>query len=101
MKSKRSKACDISTKVKQEVYERDCGKCVICGGNGIPNMHYIRRSKGGLGIPQNIVCGCIRCHHEYDNGKKRKEYAEIIRNYLMKCYEEWNEEDLIYRKWGK
>ena len=49
MKSKRAKACNITLKVKQAVYERDLGLCVICHKQGIPNAHYIRRSQGRIG----------------------------------------------------
>ena len=98
--SKRSKACDISPKVRQAVYERDGGLCVICGRQGIPNAHYIPRSKGGLGIEQNIVTLCPKCHHEYDNGGKRQEYGERIKKYLQSQYENWNEKKLVYDKWN-
>lgn len=102
-KSKRSKECDITDKVRQAVYERDKGICIICmNERGIPNMHYIPRSKGGLGIEQNIICGGLKCHHEYDNACKTKErkneLKSIITGYLKSKYEEWNEEELIYKK---
>ncbi len=49
--SKRSKACDISPKVKKKVWERDNHCCIICGSPyAMPNAHYIARSQGGLGI---------------------------------------------------
>lgn len=99
MKSKRSKACDITQKVKQIVYERDGGLCVICHNPGMPNAHYIRRSQGGLGIEQNVVTLCMKCHNDYDNGNYRAKYGEIIREYLSSIYEGWNEGDLIYNKW--
>ncbi len=99
MKSKRSKACDISPKVKAIVYERDNGLCINCGRwGGIPNAHYIRRSRGGLGIEQNVGCLCPQCHHDYDNGGKEKEIGEVFNGYLMSKYEDWNEKDLYYKK---
>lgn len=100
-KSKRSKACDISPAVKAEVRERDGGCCIICGSpNGAPNAHYIPRSDGGLGIPQNVVTLCPVCHHDYDNGGKRQEYGAIIRNYLKGQYPGWDETKLRFDKWG-
>lgn len=46
--SKRSKACEISQKVKKIVWERDEGCCIICG-RPVPmtcaNAHYIKRSQ--------------------------------------------------------
>ena len=70
MKSKRARACDISQKVKAAVWERDGGCCVICGrrDTAAPNAHYIRRSRGGLGIAENIVTLCAECHRRQDNG---------------------------------
>lgn len=100
MKSKRSRATDISMKVKNEVYERDRGLCIICGRQGLPNSHYIRRSKGGLGIPENVVTMCIGCHNAYDNGTKREEIEKKTKEYLMSIYENWNEKNLIYNKWN-
>ena len=101
MKSKRSKATDIPRKVKEAVLKRDGGMCVNkCGRAGIPNAHYIRRSQNGLGIEQNVVCLCIQCHHDYDNGFKREEIRNTIKKYLKSKYGgSWNEKDLIYDKW--
>lgn len=107
MKSKRSKATDIPMSVKKKVWERDCGRCVVCGNhcNVMPNAHYLPRSKGGLGIEQNIVTLCTeltqnKCHRKYDFGTKeeRKMIREKIKKYLQSKYENWNEEDLIYKK---
>jgi 5-methylcytosine-specific restriction endonuclease McrA len=66
----------------------------------MPNAHYISRAKGGLGIEQNVVTLCIKCHHDYDNGSKRHENAKKIKEYLKSLYgEKWKEENLIYNKW--
>lgn len=99
MKSKRTKATDISQKVKQIVWERDQHHCIICGSHeAMPNAHYIRRSKGGLGIPKNVVTLCQKCHHEFDNGKSSIHYQALIRDYLKNIYSDWNEFDLKYKK---
>lgn len=99
--SKLSKACDISQSVKTKVLKRDNGLCVICGEPGQPNMHYIARSQLGLGIEQNVVCGCLKCHHDYDNGLKRDEYGKKIKKHLKSKYPAWNEEKLVYRKYDE
>lgn len=65
----------------------------------MPNAHYLPRSKGGLGIEQNIVTLCINCHRRYDQSTEREELKEIIKNYLKSKYENWNEKDLIYKKY--
>ena len=99
MKSKQTKACDISKKVKDEVWDRDEHCCIICGNpNAMPNAHYIARSHGGLGIPQNIVTLCLDCHFDYDHTCLRKLYKDIIQGYLKSKYDGWNEEELIYKK---
>ena len=109
MKTKRSKATDISMSVKKKVFERDHGRCVVCGNdyNVMPNAHYIPRSKGGLGIEQNIVTLCTeltenQCHRKYDFGtaNERKIIGEKIKEYLKRKYPDWNEEDLVYKKWS-
>lgn len=95
---KRKYATNIPQKVKEIVFDRDNGKCIICGKNGIPNAHYIKRSQGGLGIEQNVVTLCQNCHNEEDFGQDTNLYESEIKEYLKGKYEDWNEEDLYYRK---
>ncbi len=106
MKTKRSKATDISMSVKRKVWERDNGCCVICGNNYnvMPNAHYIPRSKGGLGIEQNIFTACTRltkndCHYKFDNGTKEEKeiLRKIVKDYLLSIYSDWNEDSLFYK----
>lgn len=107
MKSKRSKATDISQSVKQRVWVRDKGRCVVCGNdyNVMPNAHYIPRSKGGLGIEQNVVTLCTvltenKCHDKYDHGTKedRQRIGETIEKYLRSKYPDWDPDKLVYRR---
>lgn len=100
--SEAAKAKQISTKTKKIVYERDNGLCVVCGRRGLPEAHYIPRSAGGLGIEQNIVCLCRDCHNKFDfgDGETMDTYGEIIRNYLKSKYPDWDEDKLIYKKYG-
>ena len=111
MKSKRTKACEFSQRARQQVYDRDFG-CIFCEMryhmeetefydlqiDGI--MHYIPRSQGGLGIPENGALGCRYHHRMLDNGSsgRREEMLQIFREYLKGFYPDWNEEDLSYRK---
>ena len=99
MKTKRAKACDITKKVKDRVWERDGGRCIICGSPyAMPNSHFIRRSQGGLGIEENIVTMCQRCHSDYDQGGGREQIATYTERYLRSKYPDWNKEKLIYKK---
>lgn len=98
--SKRSKACDISPKVRLKVNIRDNLECVICHrSRGLQVAHYIPRSQGGLGIEENLVLLCLECHQAYDNGDKRKDYGDFIHNYLKWHYPGWDVKNLIYDKW--
>lgn len=96
---KRTKALDIPEKVKDRVWERDGGRCILCGSScAMPNAHYIARSQGGLGIEENIVTLCLDCHNLYDNSTYRKQLREEIRDYLTERYPKWDEEKLKYKK---
>lgn len=100
MKSRRSKATDISPAVKRAVYERDNGLCVVCGRPGAPNAHVISRAKGGLGVEENIVTLCMDCHRTYDQGNRcEREYiGGVINNYLKLKYGHIDPEKVIYKK---
>lgn len=100
MKSKRAKACDISKKVKDIVWERDGHKCIVCGSRyAFPNSHFIRRSQGGLGIEENIVTMCQRCHMMYDQGSDRRAIEAFTEKYLRSKYPNWDRSKLFYKKW--
>ena len=78
MRSERTKACDISQKVKFAVWMRDGERCIICGSHrAMPNSHYIKRSQGGLGIEENITTMCLKCHDAFD-GAGREINAETF-----------------------
>ena len=94
---KRTKALAISPKVRSAVYERD-GWCVWCGCIGFPEAHYIPRSQGGLGIEENILTLCRRCHYRFDHGPDRKKMKEYLKAYLKTKYPEWDESKLTYRR---
>lgn len=98
---KRTKACAISKKTKERVFERDMGACIFCGAPGLPEAHYIPRSHGGLGIEQNIVTACRQCHYKLDNSTKRQQMLQRAAEHLRRFYPEWNEKSLVYDKWQK
>ena len=97
--SKRSKACDISDKVKKQVWERDGGQCIFCGSfTAMPNAHVIPRSDGGLGVVENIVTACIHCHHELDNTVRRKEMLVTAQEYVKERYQQLTDDVVRYKK---
>ena len=51
-----------------------------------------------MGIEQNIVTLCRECHRRYDQTTDRPNIREFLRQYLMKKYPEWDEQNLYYRK---
>ena len=73
---------------------------MVCGNgyNVMPNAHYIPRAQGGLGVEENVVTLCIRCHNAYDNSPQRGILGREIRDYLKSQYPAWDENKLIYRK---
>ena len=98
----RTKKTAIPRRVKERVYTRDNGKCVLCGRWAEPSWacaHFIRRSQGGLGIEENILTLCPACHRDFDEGPDRKALTGILETYLSSIYDNWSKEDLRYRKW--
>lgn len=100
---KRTKSLDIPAEVKKAVALRDSFDghpcCILCGSpNAAPNAHYIPRSQGGLGIEENIVTLCLRCHTMYDQTDQRPIYGQAIKQYLMQKYPDWDETKLYYKK---
>ena len=113
MSSKQAKAREFSQESREEIYRRDRGKCIYCqkayhmekaswfGKNIMSVMHYIPRSKNGLGIPKNGALGCQYHHEMLDNGNtgRRREMLEMFKDYLQEHYPDWNEDELVYNKW--
>ena len=96
---KRTKALAITKATKEQVFERD-GYCILCGKAGSPDAHYISRAQGGLGVEQNVVTLCTDCHRRYDQTAERPLTRAHIRVYLQSKYPDWDENKLIYRKYG-
>lgn len=115
--SKRTKALAIPKEVKEAVWKRQKGKSLFAPYQPISVeeccCHYIPRSRGGLGIEQNIF-GCTMSQHRlFDNNVlktpwdvkstnlKIEEMHTVVRNHFKLNYKDWNEDDLIYRKYGR
>lgn len=106
-----TKKTAIGKNARQEVKDRDEG-CIFCmmeyhmpeseeiGLYILDIMHFIPRSQGGMGIPENLAVGCRYHHNLLDNGNKgyRAEMLDLFGNYLRRMYPGWNRDKLIYRK---
>lgn len=90
----------IAAKTRRTVLDRDGRCCILCGSPfQLEIAHYISRAQLGIGVPQNLVLLCKKCHMAYD-GTEREIYKPMIRDYLRSCYKNWNEKDLVYDKWS-
>lgn len=97
---KRTKATSIPSKVREEVEERDNHCCIFCGTpNARGEAHFVRRSQGGLGIPQNLLTVCRIHHRLLDESDMSDMYKQKAREYLKSKYPDWDEKDLVYNKW--
>lgn len=95
----RTKAVAIKPAIREKVEKRDNYACIFCGSpNARGEAHFINRSKGGLGIEENILTVCRNCHHQLDNGQAIKLYRSHAEKYLKSKYPNWNREKLIYNK---
>lgn len=102
MKSERTKALMISKATKLEVWKRDNMRCIFCGKYvewNFANSHFIKRSQGGLGIPQNILTNCQHCHFLFDDTPMRKYMVEYAERYLRSKYPNWDKSKLVYKKY--
>lgn len=108
---RRTRELAILMDVKIKVAERDCVDgwpcCILCGEPAptsnllaFSNAHYIPRAQGGLGIEENILTLCPKCHREYD-GIKRTKLRPILRKHLRDHYKNWDESKLFYQKRGE
>jgi hypothetical protein len=101
MKSLRTKQTSISPEVKKKVHERDLGCCVVCGMPlpvGCSSAHIIPRSRGGLGIEQNIITLCQEHHYNYDFSVDRLMLYDYFVEYLKKFYADWDRDKMIFKK---
>lgn len=109
-KSKRTKACEFSADIRATIMQRDRYQCLFCRLEKFGKsecdwmmdiMHYVNKSAGGLGIPQNGVLGCRYHHSLLDNGNKgyRKDMLQDMKEYLQSIYPDWSEEELYFQKY--
>jgi 5-methylcytosine-specific restriction endonuclease McrA len=102
-----TKARDFNLATKKAISERDSINgwpcCVYCGSAAPAplawsNAHFIARSQGGLGVVENGLTLCPKCHHAYDQTTRRAELREFFREYLEEKHMDWDEDSLYYEK---
>lgn len=107
--NQRTQALAIPPEVKRAVAERDSVDgwpcCIFCGKPAPTDAptayscaHYIPRSRGGLGIEENILTLCPECHRDYDATVDRPFMEAYFQLYLQRAHPDWSEERLVYRK---
>lgn len=105
----RTMALAIQKRVKEAVSERDSVDgwpcCVWCGQPApIENRtafscaHFIPRSQGGLGVEENILTLCPKCHALYDQSEERKKMGAFFKYYLGKKHGKIKERDITFAK---
>lgn len=105
----RTRAVGITIRVKEEVAERDSFDgfpcCILCGQPAPVNnrlmfscAHYISRAHGGLGIEENILTLCPKCHYRYDQTADRETLQPFFGRYLKEHYPGWDETKIVYEK---
>ncbi len=103
-KNKASKACDFAPKVRKEIMIRDMSKCAYCHSrNNLTIAHaFIPSNKGGLGVKENGVILCMKCHHKLDNGlnKESEPIKEYVHAYMRRLYD-INTNELVYKKYAE
>lgn len=98
---------DISATVRRKVLERDSMNgapcCIFCGSpHDIELAHFVSRGSMGKGIPENLVCLCVKCHRTMDAGSNKRSRNEIrhyVREYLQLMYPGWDENLVVYHKY--
>lgn len=118
MKSKRTKALEISRETKEKVWKRQHGKSLFAPYKPITVemccCHYVSRAQGGLGEEWNIF-GCFQApwadeHKAFDRQLSEKQVKEmtnlsveemhtVVRNHFIRNYEDWSEEKCKYQKY--
>ena len=105
--NKRTKALSITWNTKEKVWKRQHGRSLYSGKPISVSeccCHFIPRSKGGLGIEENIIGLTYEEHMIFDNNLIGSHLAESkliekkAREHLMKSYSDWDESKLIWRK---
>jgi 5-methylcytosine-specific restriction endonuclease McrA len=82
---KRAERGRIKPETYKKVFDRDGGKCVLCGLSGALECHHVvYRSQLGKGTENNLVMLCVRCHDKAH--EEPKKYKPLLGDYLKKLY---------------
>lgn len=46
------------------------------------------------------MTNCDECHENFDDSILRKNMIPKAQKYFKSKYKDWNEEELVYKKWG-
>jgi hypothetical protein len=96
--NKRTKATSISMTVRKNVKDRD-QFCFLCGrSDRLEVAHFIPRSRGGLGIEQNLGLVCLWCHGLLDQSVNRPAMLVEFRRHLDSFYPDFTDDERIYKK---
>lgn len=111
MKSKLTKAKEISEATKKAVLERQNNRSisgVYLIGKPVEYHHVIYRSQGGIGVEWNVVAITSEEHRALHDGQSIKvngkeyytceEFKTLIKNHLKLFYACWSEDACKYHK---
>jgi len=105
MKSKRSKATDITPKVRKQVLNRDNFACIICGSTyNLELAHvFLSRAHMGLGVKENLATLCKKHHMILDSGNKQEQHniRLAVESYMRSKHGDIDIKSLKYDKYKK
>lgn len=93
-KPTRKQRNNFSREVREQIYERDEGKCQECFRIGTEIHHVKFRSQGGRGVVTNGLLLCADCHRKVHQVRKfARKWQEIFEErYGIDYYkDEWDE----------
>ncbi len=111
-KRKPAHCTEYTKKAREAIYRRDGDACFFClrGYHPAPQgmcgarevMHIVPRSRMGMGVEQNGVCGCSWHHAMMDNGNRGlgPEMVGMLEEYMRGMYPGWTRESVTYKKYG-
>lgn len=98
-KGDKAKRTNFDMPVAKQMYERDDECCILCGSTHmLEKSHLISRADYGLGILENGVLLCKKCHTEWhanNEGKDNGMYDKKV-SYLRSKHDNWDSIELQY-----